>query len=89
MGVGVEGYGDGGVPEKFLHELGVDAPGQKQRGGGVAQVVEAYARGETCPLEERREAALTQVRGVYGRARLGGEDEPLVAVVIPGLLYLP
>ena len=44
MRVSIEGYGDGGVPQKLLGELGVHALPEQQRGGGVPEVVETDVR---------------------------------------------
>lgn len=40
VAVGVEGYGNGGVPEELLNELRVNVFGEQERCAGVAQVVE-------------------------------------------------
>ncbi len=46
MGVDVQGDAHAGVPEELLHELGVDAPAEQQRGARVPEVVEASALGK-------------------------------------------
>ncbi len=62
----------------------MDAPRQKQRGSGVAQFVEADV-GETCPLEERREAALTMLCLILMFAALGLAANPFVLLVAYGI----
>ena len=47
MGVGVQGYSYGGVPEKLLDKLVVEAFANQQCGAGVPEVVEANGVGET------------------------------------------
>jgi hypothetical protein len=62
VGVGVEGYGDGGVSEHLGDDLGVDVPRQQERGAGVPQVVEAGVGGEPGALEEPGERAFAGLR---------------------------
>jgi hypothetical protein len=42
VGVGVQGYGYGGVPEHLGNDFGIDILGQQQRGACVPKVVEAH-----------------------------------------------
>jgi hypothetical protein len=42
--VDVQSYGDAGVTEPLLHDFGMDASAQRQRGPGVSQVVESDPR---------------------------------------------
>ena len=60
MRVGVQGHGDSGMTEEFLHDLGVYAPAQEQRGARMPEVVEADLR-EPCPLQKRLEGTLYEV----------------------------
>ena len=45
--VGVEGYGDGRVPEHLLNDLGVYTFGKKQGSTGVPEIVKPGALGQT------------------------------------------
>ena len=42
--ISIERHGDGRVPEEFLDVFGVDALGEQQRGAGVPEVMQGYAR---------------------------------------------
>ena len=55
MAVGVQRLRYGGVPQEFLHVLGVDVAVEQQRGAGMAEVVESGASGQTGALEQRLE----------------------------------
>jgi Phage integrase, N-terminal SAM-like domain len=55
----------------------VDAEAKQQRGGAVAQVVEANAR-ESGPLWQRIETPLQEVGGVQGLAHSVWQDQPVV-----------
>jgi hypothetical protein len=76
-----------GVPEKFLHKLGVDALTEQERGARVPEIVQTDV-GKTRPLQERRERMLTKVRGVDRGPGLRSEDEALIAVEVSRPLYL-
>jgi len=67
VGIGVQGDRDLGVAQAFLDDLGVDALGEEQGGGRVAQVVEADA-GEVRFLEERGEGTSDEVALAQGPA---------------------
>ena len=54
----------------------------------MPEVVEAHVR-KTGLLEERREAALSQVGGVDRHSRIGGKDEPLISVAVSEELHVP
>jgi len=45
--------------------------------------------GKTDLIEERREAALSQVGGVERHSRIGGKDEPLISVAVSEDLQVP
>ncbi len=63
MRVGVQGHGYGSVPQKLLNELWVGALRKQQGSAGVPEVVEADVR-QPGTLEQRLEAAITEIRGV-------------------------
>ncbi len=60
MGIGVQGYGYGGVAEHLGDYLRVYVPTEEQRGARMAQIVEADL-GKTGFLQERLEAMLGDV----------------------------
>ena len=55
VGIGIQGDGYGGVSEEFLDDLGVHALAEKERGAGVAEVVEAGLLRQPGSLEEPEE----------------------------------
>jgi hypothetical protein len=59
----------------------VDALAEEERGARVPEVMEADV-GETSPLEERREAALSEVGGVDRGSGLCGDEETLIVVEV-------
>jgi hypothetical protein len=75
MGVGIQSDAYGGVPQHRGGDLGVDVLAEKQRGAGVAEVVEADRR-QVGLLQERLERAVSEIRGVDDRARLRSEGQP-------------
>ena len=77
MGVGVQGYGDDGVPKHLGDHLGVHVHGEQERGASVPEVVEAYLRQARSP-EQRLEAVSGDVLAGERRAALGGEDETVL-----------
>ncbi len=78
MRVCVEGHGYGRVAQKFLHDLGVHAPTEQQRGARMMEVVEADLR-QAGLLEKRLEGPIDEVLRVDGRADVGSEDQVAVS----------
>jgi hypothetical protein len=64
VAIGVQGNGYGGVSRKLLDELGVGVLGEKQRGAGVPEVVEAQVLPYAGAGPDALEGAVTEVRGV-------------------------
>ena len=75
--VRIEGDGDGRVAQKFLHELGVDAAGEQDRGARVPEVVEADRR-QARALQGPLERAVGQQVGAEEAAGAIGEDETAI-----------
>jgi hypothetical protein len=79
--VPIEGHGYGGVPKKVLHQFGVDASPQEQRGARVPEIVPAD-RGEARTLEERLEVAIHYVLSVQRDALACCQSE-LIDLSVP------
>lgn len=75
MTVGVERYGDVGVPEHLRDDLGVYAPREQQRRTRVPEVVEAYV-GQASPPEEGLPVPVVEIVGVGGVAPGVRKHEP-------------
>jgi hypothetical protein len=81
VAVGVQCYGNRGVPEKFLNQLDVYALTKHQGGARMAQVVQADIR-QACTGQDRLKATSNQVSGVHRRALSRRKDEPLILVIV-------
>ena len=62
MAVGVEGACDRGAAQQLSNELGVNVLLEQERRARVPEIVEGYVW-QICPLKERREGSLPEVRG--------------------------
>src|SRR5215213_3161348 len=76
--IGVEGDGNISVSKHLRNHLGVDILGKEQRRAGMPEIMEAHGVGETSSLEEGFEVAAVEVVAIDGRAKLRGEDQPVV-----------
>ena len=77
MGVGIEGYVDGGVAEKLRHVLGMHTLYEQQRGAGVPKIRTPTEKGRR-PLENRFEGAGGEMLSVHRFPTLVGECETVV-----------
>jgi hypothetical protein len=77
--VGVQRDGDSGMPQEFLHVLGMDIARQEQRGARVPEIVESYL-GQARTLQERGERALSKVGRVDERPDFRSEHESLIPI---------
>lgn len=84
VAISVERETDVGVPEYLLHDLGMNAAAQEQRGARVPQIVEAD-EWQAGTLEDRLEAAAVYVGRFERRADLRRENEILILVETTGL----
>lgn len=75
------------MAQKLLNDLRVHVFGQQHRRTGVPEVMEADV-GESGLLQERGEAPLAQVGGVYRAAGAGGKDMALILVEVPQTLHV-
>jgi len=75
VAVGVERYGDVGVPEHLRDDLGVYASREQQRRTRVPEVVEAYV-GQASPPEEWLPVPVVEIVGVGGVAPGVRKHEP-------------
>ena len=75
VNVDVEGDGDGGVSEDFLHYLGVGALREQEARRRVPEVVETKGAGETGFIEQGLEGAGDEVVTLDGGTRGGAEHK--------------
>ena len=54
----------------------------------MSKIVKTHVR-KPSPFQERREAALSQVRGIDLRSRVGSDDEALILVAVLENLHVP
>ena len=63
MRIGVEGHGYRGVAQEFLHQLGVYAAAEQERGACVPEVVEAGPPGNPARFRSGLKRRLTHEDG--------------------------
>ena len=77
MAIGIKGHGDGGVSQKLLHQLGMNASAQEKRSAGVPEVVKPYFW-QTGPIQKRLEGPFDYVLGIEGRALQRSENQIMI-----------